>query len=84
MKTTGLRKSKNIQDARGRSVGSNDYTTNLSAARDRKMADKFFEGKLATASKSKMAKDAGLEGVDKASKKKKLPTSSGNVYKGKR
>jgi hypothetical protein len=81
MKTKGLRKSKNVQDARARGVGSNDLPSNLSVARDRKKAEKFWDGKGATASKGKMAKDAGIDGIEK---KKKLPSKDGNVYKGKR
>jgi hypothetical protein len=78
MKTKGLRKSKNIQDARARGP---EIPSNLSVARDRKQAERYWEGKDATASKSKMAKDAGIDATDK---KKKLPSRDGNVYKGKR
>lgn len=74
MKTKGLRKSKNIQDARARGVGSNDIPSNLSVARERKLADKYWDGKDATASKGKMAKDAGIYGIDK-----KKPTDIGGA-----
>jgi hypothetical protein len=86
MKVKGLRKSKNIQDVRGPTAAYAKPSA-LKTARDSRSNEKFFDNKYSTASKSKMAKDAGLHGVDKAAEKlskKKLPTSSGNVYKGKR
>lgn len=65
------KQSKNIQDARSRGVGSNDYPSYLVSARDRKNAEKFVGGKYSIAKKSKLASEAGINGIGKTKRKKK-------------
>lgn len=69
MKTKGRRQSSNVQDQRGPTAAYNRPSA-LKTAADNRKNEKFWEGKLATASKSKMAKDAGLASIEKAGTKK--------------
>ena len=52
-------------------MGSNDYPSYLVSARDRKNAEKFVGGKYSIAKKSKLASEAGINGIGKTKRKKK-------------
>ena len=72
MKLKGRRKSSNMQDQRGPTAAYNRPSA-LKTASDNRKNQAFWEGKGATASGGKMAKEAGIDNIAKAVIRKKTP-----------